>query len=63
MAGRLGSVEHLNEFEVPIHHPVKVARLGLDHENAKFEDRGHRTIPDDQIFGVAGDDSEYSKIL
>lgn len=58
-AGKLGSVEHLKEFQVPIHHPVKAGQLSFDNVNAS-PSRGGMLL-NDQLLGVAGGDSGYSK--
>lgn len=60
VAGKLGGVSHLKEFEVPIHHPTRAAQLSLDTHNAGLTDKG--VVPHDHILGVAGADSGYSML-
>lgn len=59
VAGELGTVEQLKEFEVPIHHPAKSARLSFDTANAVETSVGN--VPHEQIMSVAGDESGYIK--
>lgn len=60
VAGKLGTVSHLKEFEFPLHHPLKASQLSFDKFNAPKPKPGG-VIAIDQLIGVAGGDSNYSK--